>query len=82
MLDIRTPIGALFLILGGLLTTYGLMTPASVYAISLGYNLNLLWGGVMVLFGAAMLGWQALERPAVQAEVSPATRDLDDRRAS
>lgn len=61
MLDIRMPIGAMFLVIGVLLAVYGAMTPAEMYKISLGYNLNLLWGGVMAAFGAAMLLWMKLD---------------------
>ncbi len=55
-LDIRLPIGLLFLILGLLLSLYGLLTlnnPA-VYAKSLGDNVNLWWGGCLLIFGAVM----------------------------
>jgi hypothetical protein len=55
MLDIRLPIGFLFLLLGALLTGYGLVSDPSVYARSLGINVNLDWGGVLLAFGAAML---------------------------
>jgi len=57
MLDIRMPIGLMFLLLGALLGVYGLMTPAQVYQVSLGINLNLIWGGCMAAFGVAMLVW-------------------------
>lgn len=60
MLDIRMPIGLMFLILGGMLAVYGLTTDPAVYRISLGYNLNLLWGGAMAVFGLGMLGWMRL----------------------
>ncbi|MBO9539447.1 hypothetical protein J7643_02515 [bacterium] len=68
MLDIRMPIGLMFLILGGLLAVYGLTTEPSLYRISLGYNLNLLWGGAMALFGLGMLGWMRLRPQADHAE--------------
>ncbi len=58
-MDIRLPIGLLFALLGGLLTLYGLFTyftQASIYDRSLGININLWWGLVMLLFGALM-GW-------------------------
>lgn len=60
MLDIRTPIGLMFLVIGALLAVYGLSTPAEMYKISLGYNLNLWWGLAMAAFGALMFGWQLL----------------------
>ena len=55
-LDIRVPIGALFAIIGVLLTGYGLVSDRAIYARSLGVNVNLWWGLVLILFGAIMLG--------------------------
>jgi hypothetical protein len=56
-LDIRTPIGAMFAILGAILTTYGYFTggDAELYKHSLGLNVNLWWGLVLLLFGVFML---------------------------
>ena len=54
-LDIRTPIGLLFSLLGALLVAYGLFSSPALYARSLGINVNLWWGGVLLLFGVVML---------------------------
>lgn len=55
-LDIRTPIGLMFGIFGLLLAGYGLLTRGSpLYERSLGSNLNLEWGVVLLAFGCAML---------------------------
>ncbi len=55
-LDIRTPIGLMFGIFGLLLTGYGLVTRgSSLYERSLGMNLNLEWGVVLLVFGGVML---------------------------
>jgi hypothetical protein len=55
-LDIRIPIGAMFSLIGILLAIYGLMTNGELmYAKSLGINMNLYWGGVMLVFGVIML---------------------------
>lgn len=55
-LDIRTPIGLMFAIFGVLLTGYGLATSGSpIYERSLGNNVNLEWGIVLLLFGGVML---------------------------
>lgn len=62
MLDIRLPIGLLFLAIGGLLAAYGLLSAPSAYRVSLGYDVNLIWGVVMALFGAGMLLWAGLDR--------------------
>jgi hypothetical protein len=54
-LDIRIPLGLIFLITGGLLTVFGLVTRGStIYAKSMDVNLNLTWGVVMFLFGLIM----------------------------
>lgn len=50
-LDLRLPIGLLFTILGAILVIDGLAVGAQV----LGFNVNLLWGAVMVLFGGVTL---------------------------
>jgi hypothetical protein len=55
-LDIRTPIGLMFACFGVLLVGYGLVTNGSdVYQRSLGLNVNLEWGAVLLVFGAVML---------------------------
>jgi len=54
-LDIRLPIGLLFSILGLLLFLFGAFGPKDVYAHSLGYNVNLVWGLVLLVFGVFML---------------------------
>ncbi len=53
-MDLRTPLGLLFALLGLLLAGYGLVGDPSVYAASLGFNVNLWWGLAMVVFGAGM----------------------------
>lgn len=54
--DIRLPIGGLFTALGAMLIVYGFMTRgAEMYQKSLGYNVNLSWGFVMLVFGVIML---------------------------
>ena len=55
-LDIRTPIGLMFALFGALLVGYGLLTAGSdIYDRSLGQNINLGWGAVLLAFGCAML---------------------------
>jgi hypothetical protein len=56
-LDLRLPIGLYFTILGVMLGVYGLITGgnAEMYKRSLNMNINLTWGGVLLLFGLAML---------------------------
>jgi hypothetical protein len=61
-LDIRLPIGMLFATLGVLLIVFGLLSNASLYAQSLGINVNLDWGVVLLVFGVVMLllGWRGM----------------------
>ena len=56
-LDLRKPIGYFFLALGLILAIYGLMTKgdAEMYRRSLDMNINLIWGGVLIVFGLFML---------------------------
>jgi hypothetical protein len=54
-LDIRIPLGLMFLITGGLMGLYGVFTRgSSIYERSLDMNINLIWGGLMFAFGAVM----------------------------
>jgi hypothetical protein len=55
-LDVRLPIGLMFSIFGVLLAGFGLVSDARIYAEhSLGINVNLGWGIVLLLFGLVML---------------------------
>jgi len=54
-LDIRVPLGMLFAILGVLLAGYGAASDASIYQKSLGYNVNLVWGLVLLVVGLVTL---------------------------
>ena len=64
-LDVRVPIGALFTMLGVLLTAYGALEPtAAKSAFTKGGQINLWWGLVMLVFGVFML---VLARPSRKA---------------
>ncbi len=54
-LDIRLPIGFLFALVGLVLVVYGIVADSAIYARSLGYNVNLWWGLVLLVFGALNL---------------------------
>ena len=54
-LDIRIPLGLLFIVLGALLAIFGAISDPQLYERSLTLNLNLWWGSVLVAFGALML---------------------------
>jgi hypothetical protein len=53
--DIRVPIGLLFVVLGVLLAAYGVSSDPATYARSLGVNINLWWGAALIVFGAVFL---------------------------
>ncbi|MCU0362942.1 MAG: hypothetical protein MUD02_04275 [Bacteroidales bacterium] len=57
MVDIRIPIGLMFTILGVLITLFGLFTKsdAGMYEVSLGINVNIIMGVIMLIFGLIML---------------------------
>jgi len=52
-LDIRWPIGIMFTLIGLLLVGYGLANSAE--SMRLDMNINLIWGIVLLVFGALML---------------------------
>ena len=54
-LDVRLPIGAMFTLVGAIVTIYGLFSDPALYERSLGININFWWGLVMFAFGAFML---------------------------
>jgi hypothetical protein len=52
-LDIRWPIGLMFTLIGVLLVAYGAVNSSG--SLSLGININLVWGVVLLVFGVLML---------------------------
>ena len=54
--DLRIPLGLMFSVFGLILTGVGLFGGAELTEKSLGINMNLWWGLVMLVFGLAMLG--------------------------
>jgi hypothetical protein len=58
-LDVRLPIGLLFVVFGAILAIFGLLSDPAIYrAHSLGLNINFAWGLVQLGFGSVML-WLA-----------------------
>jgi hypothetical protein len=55
-MDLRFPVAILFLLLGGILTLYGLINPWDAGQVDLGLPVNLIWGLVMCGFGAILGG--------------------------
>ena len=54
-LDLRLPIGLLFTIYGAIFVLFGLASDKTIYERSLGINVNLWWGLVLLAFGIGML---------------------------
>jgi hypothetical protein len=54
-LDVRVPVGLLFSAIGLALVLYGMTSDPRLYERSLGVNVNLWWGLVLLAFGATML---------------------------
>jgi hypothetical protein len=52
-LDIRWPIGLMFSLIGAMLVVFGLAKGDQ--SVSLGININLIWGAVLLVFGVLML---------------------------
>lgn len=63
-LDLRLPIGLMFSIFGVLLLGFGVISDAAIYQRSLGINVNLWWGVVLLIFGLVMLGFALKARGA------------------
>jgi hypothetical protein len=61
-LDVRLPVGLMFLVMGALLAGYGVAGDRAVYARSLGINVNLVWGIVLAATGAVLLALAARGR--------------------
>jgi hypothetical protein len=83
-LDIRLPIGGLFVVLGLILVGYGIVTNADAeqYARSMSVNINLWWGLVMLVFGGLMLLLARSSRRDASAHPAAETaggRDTEER---
>ena len=65
--DLRLPIGIMFSLFGAMLVIFGAVSKQDIYdEHSLGININLVWGAVLLVFGAAMLflTWRARGKAA------------------
>lgn len=54
MLDVRKPVAVLFLVMGGLLALFGIMSPGTSAEVTAGFNVNLVWGVALMLFAAVL----------------------------
>ncbi|MGA9718121.1 MAG: hypothetical protein WBQ79_07550 [Acidobacteriaceae bacterium] len=79
-LDIRIPLGLMFLVTGGLMAVYGLFTRGSaIYGKSLNMNINLIWGSLMLVFGLVMYIMGRRPRRLVADHVEGTERPLGGR---
>lgn len=64
MLDVRQPIGLLFAVYGLILVGSGLIQPTQTVIPdhNISFNLDLVWGGLMGLFGMMMLSLAAKDK--------------------
>ena len=68
-LDVRLPIGLMFVLFGVILAIFGVVSDPAIYEQhSLGVNINLYWGVVQAAFGALMLflTWRGKRKAAAQ----------------
>ena len=73
-IDIRLPLGLLFLLMGAILLVYGALSDPSLYQQSLGINVNVYWGVVLFAFGGLMFALSrrgARAATAVRADSTP-----------
>ncbi len=54
-LDVRLPAGLMFLTMGVMLAVYGVAGDQSIYTRSLGININLIWGIVLIAAAVCLL---------------------------
>ncbi len=79
-LDIRIPLGLMFLVTGGLMAVYGLFTRGSaIYGKSLNMNINLIWGSLMLVFGLVMYIMGRRPRRLAAGRVEGTERSLGGR---
>ena len=80
-LDIRVPIGIMFGVLGAMLAVYGMFfSDPAIYERSLGININVWWGLVLLAFGVGMYFFgrrgSSIIRPT---DNSPEGRKIEER---
>jgi hypothetical protein len=79
-LDIRVPIGLMFGVLGALLAVYGIFSDRAIYERSLGININVWWGLVLLAFGVGMYFFGRRGTSTVRpTDESPEGRKIEER---
>ncbi len=70
-LDLRVPVGLLFVTIGLIMGIFGLVSDPALYHKSLGINVNLYWGIVELIFGSLMVAF-GRSRHQLAAVAAPA----------
>jgi len=73
-LDLRLPIGLMFTIFGVMLTLYGFTADPAIYARSLGININLIWGIVLLAAAICLLALWSRNRTRTNGDRSGHSR--------
>jgi len=60
--DLKIPLGSLLSFYGFILVLYGVFGPRYIYEKSLGLNVNLIWGALILLIGGLFLGFAHFRR--------------------
>jgi hypothetical protein len=79
-LDLRVPIGLFFVLVGLIMTIFGLTSNPAIYDKSLGINVNLDWGLVELIFGALMIVFgrpRHKAEPVAESAAGPSASRLD-----
>ncbi len=79
-LDVRLPLGLLFLAIGAVLIVAGL-GPISLSTAMVSSRVDLFWGVALLGFGGVMaglavLGWRRGRAPSVTPDADPPSRDV------
>jgi multisubunit Na+/H+ antiporter MnhF subunit len=71
-LDVRLPIGLMFLVVGLIMSVYGAVSGPEIYKRCLGINLNLIWGACLAIFGGLMLllAWRGYKKAAAEIQTA------------
>jgi membrane-bound ClpP family serine protease len=67
-LDLKIPLGGLLSFYGAVLLLFGLFSKKEIYARSLGINVNLIWGILILAVGLALLLTVIAKRRRQRAE--------------
>jgi hypothetical protein len=81
-LDLRIPMGLMFTLVGMILSSFGAMTTSrtELYSKSLGVDVNLWWGLVLLAFGLIMLTLGRRGQRRLEKQPPPQPQSSEPRR--